>query len=188
MILVIDNRDSFTWNLVQFLRELEQVVLVERAEELDSGRVRELAPTRLLIGPGPGSPESATASLEVVTNLREELPILGVCLGMQVIALSFGSLITRAAEPVHGHANQLTHDGRGLFRGLPSPLTVGRYHSLIVDQAESTTNLEISARADDGTIMGLRHPHLPIEAVQFHPESVLSEHGHALLKNFCEMR
>ena len=186
MILVADNRDSFTWNLVQYLRELGAEVRVERADTLDPASLRALGPDQLLIGPGPGRPEGAEASLELVREFAGELPILGVCLGQQVIAVAFGGRVRKAREPVHGQAHSVSHDGRGLFRGLADPLTVGRYHSLVVDPDSLPEVLEVSARTADGEIMGLRHRELPVEAVQFHPESVLSEAGHLLLANFLQ--
>jgi anthranilate synthase/aminodeoxychorismate synthase-like glutamine amidotransferase len=185
VILVVDNRDSFTWNLVQYLMELGQEVCVERAKGLSPDGVRELAPTHILIGPGPGGPGEATEALELVRVFAGEMPLLGVCLGLQVIALAHGSRVERAPEPVHGHAQPVHHDGRGVFRGLPDPLMVGRYHSLAVDEASLSNQLEVSARTEDGVVMGLRHTTLAVEAVQFHPESILSEAGHALLENFC---
>ena len=174
MILVVDNRDSFTWNLVQALREAGVQVRVERSTELDAAKVRALEPSQILIGPGPGGPRGAGASLELVRELSGELPILGVCLGLQVIAVAFGGEIRPALQPVHGHPCEVRHDGRGVFRGLPNPLTVGRYHSLAVDEAQLPDCLEVSARSPEGEIMGLRHRELSVEGVQFHPESVLS--------------
>jgi anthranilate synthase/aminodeoxychorismate synthase-like glutamine amidotransferase len=185
VILVIDNRDSFTWNLVQYLMELGQEVRVERADDLDASRARELRPERLLIGPGPGGPEQARSALSLVRALAGEVPMLGVCLGLQVITVAFGGSVERAPEPVHGHAHRILHGGRGLFRGLPSPLTVGRYHSLAADELRLPRELRVTARTEDGVVMALAHRSLPIEAVQFHPESILSEAGHALLANFC---
>ena len=185
MILVVDNRDSFTWNLVQYLMELGQEVRVERAADLSPEDVRSLGAERLLIGPGPGGPDAAPEACELVRALGGELPILGVCLGLQVIVHVHGGRIQRAPEPVHGHAHRVEHDGRGVFAGLPSPMTVGRYHSLAAEELELPVDFEVSARSEDGVVMGIRHRLLGLEAVQFHPESILSEGGHALLGNFC---
>ena len=188
VILVVDNRDSFTWNLVQYLMELGQEVRVERAEGLSPEAVRSLGPERLLIGPGPGGPEAAPEACELVRAFAGRLPVLGVCLGLQVLVHVHGGRIQRAPEPVHGHAHRVEHDGRGIFRGLPSPLTVGRYHSLAAEELELPASFEVSARSEDGVVMGIRDPELKMEAVQFHPESILSEEGHALLANFCQTR
>lgn len=185
VILVVDNRDSFTWNLVQYLMELGQEVRVERAAGLSPEAVRGLGPERLLIGPGPGGPEAAPEACELVRAFTGRLPVLGVCLGLQVMVHVHGGRIQRAPKPVHGHAHRVEHDGRGIFRGLPSPLTVGRYHSLAAEELELPASFEVSARSEDGVVMGIRDPALKLEAVQFHPESILSEEGHALLANFC---
>lgn len=187
MILVVDNRDSFTWNLVQYLMELGEEVCVERAAGLTPDGVRELGPARILIGPGPGGPNEAAEALALVHAFAGETPLLGVCLGLQVIVLAYGGRVVRAPEPVHGHAHAVHHDGRGVFRGLPDPLTVGRYHSLAVEESGLPEVLEVSARTEDGVVMGIRHRSLALEAVQFHPESILSEAGHALLANFCQL-
>jgi len=185
VILVVDNRDSFTFNLVQYLLELGQEVRVERAAGLCPARVRELGPQRLLIGPGPGGPQEAREALELTRAFAGQIPILGVCLGLQVICVAFGGQVRRAPQPVHGHAHSIRHNGRGIFRGLPDPLTVGRYHSLVADEAQLGAELEVTARSADGLVMALRHKTQQIEAVQFHPESILSEAGHELLGNFC---
>lgn len=183
MLVVLDNRDSFVWNLVQALQELGAEVRVLRALEVELDAVVEARPDRLLIGPGPGGPAAARTSLAALEHFAGRIPILGVCLGLQVIAHHYGAPVVRG-EPVHGHQSRVSHDARGLFRGLPSPLTVGRYHSLRVDPGQLPAVLEASAYSDDGALMGLRHRELPVEAVQFHPESILSESGDALLANF----
>ncbi|MCA8979564.1 MAG: aminodeoxychorismate/anthranilate synthase component II [Planctomycetes bacterium] len=183
MLVVLDNRDSFVWNLVQALEALGAEVRVLRAPEVDLAAVVEARPARLVIGPGPGGPADARTSLDALEHFAGRIPILGVCLGLQVVALRFGARVVRG-EPVHGHASRVEHDARGLFRGIASPLTVGRYHSLRVESASLPDVLEASAWSEDGALMGLRHREHPIEAVQFHPESILSEPGDALLANF----
>ena len=184
MILVLDNRDSFTWNLVQFLAEQDLAVRVLRAAEVELDELRELAPRAVLVGPGPGTPGGAGVSEAVVRELARDVPVLGVCLGHQAIATAWGGGLRRARALVHGWASDVEHDGRGVFHALPQPLRAGRYHSLAVDETRLPDCLEVSARAPDGEIMGLRHRELPLEGVQFHPESILSEAGHALLANF----
>ncbi|MCB9915347.1 MAG: aminodeoxychorismate/anthranilate synthase component II [Planctomycetes bacterium] len=186
MLLFVDNRDSFSFNLVQALAALGADVRVVRADAASAAELVALRPERVLIGPGPGGPEGAGCSLALAHALRGVVPLFGVCLGHQVLAASFGARVVRAARPVHGHADAVAHDGRGLFRGLPSPLTVGRYHSLVVDPASLPPALEVSARSAAGEVMGLRHRELPIEAVQFHPESVLSEAGEAFFRNLLD--
>ena len=183
MLVVLDNRDSFVWNLVQALEGLGHEVRVLRALDVELDAVVEARPGRLLIGPGPGGPADARTSLAALAHFAGRIPILGVCLGLQVIAHHYGARVVRG-EPVHGHPSRISHDARGLFRGLPSPLTVGRYHSLRVDPAELPAELEASAWSSDGALMALRHREFAIEAVQFHPESILSEAGDALLANF----
>lgn len=183
MLVVLDNRDSFVWNLVQAFEGLGEEVRVLAALEVDVDAVRAARPTRLVIGPGPGGPAAARTSLAALAAFAGEVPILGVCLGMQIIAHHFGARVVRG-EPVHGHASGVEHDGRGLFAGLQSPLEFGRYHSLRVDPASLPDELEASAWSADGALMGLRHRRLLIEAVQFHPESILSAGGDALLTNF----
>lgn len=183
MLVVLDNRDSFVWNLVQAFEALGTEVHLLRTEGLDLASLAALRPDRLVIGPGPGGPSDARASHEALQRFAGKVPILGVCLGLQVIAQHYGASVVRGA-PVHGHPSRLEHDGRGLFRGLPSPCVVGRYHSLRVQPATMPDALEPSAWSEDGALMGLRHRELAIEAVQFHPESILSTGGDALLANF----
>lgn len=187
MILVLDNRDSFTFNLVQYLLELGTRVEVRRSGAIDVAGARALGPAGILIGPGPGTPAGAGCSEDVVRELGSEIPILGVCLGMQAMATALGGRLRSAHELVHGSTRAVAHDGRGVFRGLPERFSVARYHSLAVDPASVPAELEVTARADDGELMGLRHRDRPMEGVQFHPEAILSEHGHALLANFLEL-
>ena len=188
MLLVIDNYDSFTYNLVQYLGELGCEMLVVRNDEVTVDAVEnELKPERILISPGPGTPDTAGISLAVIERFAHSLPILGVCLGHQAIGQHFGGRVKRAPVPVHGKPVEILHDGKTIFSGLPSPFNAGRYHSLIVERETMPECLEISAESPDGLVMGLRHRELPIEGVQFHPESILTEHGRKLLQNFLEL-
>jgi anthranilate synthase component 2 len=185
MILVIDNYDSFTWNLVHYLRELGAEVQVARSGEIGVAEAMASGADRYLISPGPGTPDEAGVSLELVAACAEAgRPLLGVCLGHQSIAQAFGGRIERAGAPMHGKACPVTHDGTGLFAGLPSPFTAARYHSLAVAAGSMPDCLRVTATAGDATVQGLSHRELPIHGVQFHPESVASEHGHELLRNF----
>jgi para-aminobenzoate synthetase component II len=184
VILVIDNYDSFTYNLVQYLGELGAVVVVHRNDQISADAALALAPEGILISPGPGDPDSAGISLQVLARRLPMLPIFGVCLGHQAIGQAFGSKIVRAERLMHGRTSPIQHAGEGVFTGLPSPFTATRYHSLLVERDTLSAELEISAWTEHGEIMGLRHRTLPIEGVQFHPESFLTEHGHALLRNF----
>ncbi|MCA9002865.1 MAG: aminodeoxychorismate/anthranilate synthase component II [Planctomycetes bacterium] len=188
MLLLVDNRDSFPFNLAQYLSELGQEVLVKRASELTLPGVLELGPERVVTGPGPGHPSLATLSQELARELPIHVPLLGVCLGHQAMALAFGGRIRRCEQPWHGRVGMIEHDGRGLFEGLPSEVAMGRYHSLAVDDEDFPAELEVTARTSDGTIQALRHRTLPRAGVQFHPESILSECGHQLLRNFLEWR
>jgi len=183
-VLVIDNYDSFTFNLVQYLGELGATVEVFRNDAIDVEGVRARAPDGLLLSPGPCSPNEAGITLELLEALQGTLPILGVCLGHQAIGQAFGGHVVRAKEIVHGKSSPVRHRGVGVFAGLPADFQVGRYHSLTVDPDRLPDVLEITAWVEDGTVMGLRHRHLDIEGVQFHPESILTEHGHALLANW----
>ena len=184
MIVVIDNYDSFTYNLVQYLGELGAEVVVERNDAVSVDDIREMAPTGVLISPGPGRPEEAGISLDVIAKLGAETPIFGVCLGHQSIGQHFGASVVRAERLMHGRTSEILHEGRGVFQSLPSPLTATRYHSLIVDRDTIPDELEVTAWTDQGEVMGLRHTTLPIEGVQFHPESFLTEHGHELMRNW----
>jgi anthranilate synthase/aminodeoxychorismate synthase-like glutamine amidotransferase len=184
MILVIDNYDSFTYNLVQYLGELGAEVVVHRNDAVTVQEVERLAPAGVLISPGPGRPEEAGVSLDIVESLGDRIPIFGVCLGHQSIAQCFGASIVRAERLMHGRTSEIIHEEKGVFEGLPSPLTATRYHSLIVKRDTMPKELEISAWTEEGEVMGVRHVELPIEGVQFHPESFLTEHGHQLIRNW----
>ena len=186
MILVIDNYDSFTYNLVQYLGELGAVVEVYRNDAIDVSGIQELRPEGVLISPGPGTPDEAGVTLDVVRELAGKVPLLGVCLGHQAIGQAFGGNVVRAPRLMHGRTSPIEHDGRGLFAGVPSPFRATRYHSLIVDRASMPRELEITAWTAEGEVMGVRHRHSLVEGVQFHPESFLTEHGHTLLRNFLE--
>lgn len=186
MLLMIDNYDSFTFNLVQYLAELGAKVQVVRNDAIDIAGIEALAPDHLMISPGPCDPAQAGISLEAIRHFAGRIPILGVCLGHQAIGEAFGGRIVRARELMHGKTSPVEHLGLGIFRNLPSPLICTRYHSLAVERESLPDCLEITAWTADGEIMGLRHRTLAVEGVQFHPESILSEHGHALLGNFLE--
>lgn len=184
MILVIDNYDSFTYNLVQYLGELGQQIIVRRNDEIDLDGIEALKPDQILISPGPCTPNEAGISLDLIDYFKGKIPILGVCLGHQSIGQAFGGDVVRADKLMHGKTSQIHHDGAGLFAGLPNPFTATRYHSLLVKRDTLPDCLEITAWTADGEIMGLRHKSYPIEGVQFHPESIITEHGHAMLRNF----
>lgn len=185
MILLIDNYDSFTYNLVHYLGELGADVEVRRNDALDVRQAMALRPEAIVLSPGPCAPAQAGICLALTQAAAEaDMPLLGVCLGHQAIGEAFGGRVVRADEIVHGKLGTIRHDGRGVFEGLPAPLTATRYHSLIVEREGLPEALDVSAWLEDGTIMGLRHRTRPIEGVQFHPESIRSEHGHALLRNF----
>ncbi|PYM80428.1 MAG: anthranilate/aminodeoxychorismate synthase component II [Candidatus Rokuibacteriota bacterium] len=188
MILVIDNYDSFTYNLVQYLGELGAKPEVVRNDAVDLSGISAMRPERIVISPGPGTPDDAGVSLEVIRGLGSGIPILGVCLGHQAIGQAFGATVARARRQMHGKTSAVEHDGRGLFRGVPSPFSATRYHSLAVLADTVPEDLEITARADDGEVMGLRHRRWPVEGVQFHPEAILTEHGKILLANFLGLR
>jgi len=184
MLLMIDNYDSFTYNIVQYLGELGEDVRTVRNDEITLNEIEKLAPERICISPGPKAPKDAGISLEILRELKGQLPILGVCLGHQAIGEAFGGKVIRAKQVMHGKTSLIAHTGEGVFKGLPSPFTVIRYHSLAIERASLPDCLEVTAWTDDGEIMGVRHKEYDIEGVQFHPESILSEHGHALFKNF----
>jgi anthranilate synthase/aminodeoxychorismate synthase-like glutamine amidotransferase len=184
MILVIDNYDSFTYNLVQYLGELGARLEVVRNDALGVDAIAALGPERVVISPGPGTPDQAGVSLEVIRRLGATTPILGVCLGHQAIGRAFGATVARAKTQMHGKTSEIRHDGRGVFAGLPNPFVATRYHSLVVLRETVPDDLEITAWAEDGEIMGLRHRRYPVEGVQFHPESILTVEGKHLLKNF----
>ena len=185
MVLVIDNFDSFTYNLVQYLGELGAEPIVYRNNAISVGEIEAMAPGRILISPGPGRPEHAGVSPDVIRAFARSIPILGVCLGHQAIGQVFGGTVGRAPRPVHGKTSLIEHDGRGLFAGLRAPFAAGRYHSLAVSEEAWPADLEVAARAaDDGVVMALRHRAWPVQGVQFHPESVLTGEGRHLLRNF----
>ena len=188
MVLVIDNYDSFTYNLVQYLGELGAKVVVRRNDEASIAQLRALTPARVVISPGPGRPEQAGVSLGVIKEFGRQMPVLGVCLGHQAIGLAFGGDVVRAPVPIHGKTSTVEHNGHGVFGGLSSSFQAGRYHSLVVDEKTLPADLEVTARTkEDGLVMGLRHRTLPIHGVQFHPESVLTNEGRRILRNFLEM-
>ncbi len=193
MLLMIDNYDSFTFNLVQYFGELGEEVRVLRNDEIDVAGIAALRPDRLVLSPGPCSPAEAGVCVEAIRAFTGKLPILGVCLGHQAIGAALGGKIVRAKTQMHGKTDVITTDERGVYTGLPRQFTVIRYHSLVIEQATRPAELEITATSQDGEIMGVRHTALagtktPLEGVQFHPESILTEHGHAMLKNFLELR
>lgn len=187
MILLIDNYDSFVHNLARYFRRLGQETLVVRNDAATVDDLRRLRPQGIVLSPGPCTPVEAGCSIDVVKYLCDEAPILGVCLGHQAIAAALGGRVVRAAEPRHGRASDITHSGSGLFFGIPSPLTVCRYHSLVVDDASLPTELRVTARTDDGVIMAFEHRSSPLYGVQFHPEAALTERGYDLLANFLRI-
>jgi anthranilate synthase component 2 len=184
MLLMIDNYDSFTYNLVQYFGELGEDVRVVRNDAIDIKGVSALAPARIVISPGPCTPNEAGVSVSLVREFAGKLPILGVCLGHQAIGQAFGGRIGHAGRVMHGKTSDIRHAGKGVFAGLPSPFRATRYHSLVIERASLPDCLEITAESEDGEIMGVQHRQFALEGVQFHPESILTEHGHALLKNF----
>ena len=187
MVFVLDNYDSFTYNLVQYMGELGAEMTIRRNDELTVDEVEALAPERILLSPGPCTPQEAGISIELIRRFAGRTPILGVCLGHQAIGAAFGGDVIRAPKLMHGKTSEVEHDGKTIFRGIATPMTCTRYHSLIVSEKNLPGELEISARTADGTIMGLRHRKYPVEGVQFHPESVLTDDGKQLIKNFLEL-
>ena len=181
---MIDNYDSFTYNLVQYLGELGEDVKVIRNDELTVDEIDRLGADRIVLSPGPCTPNEAGVSLEVIRRFAGRTPILGVCLGHQAIGQAFGGRVVHAKQLMHGKVSRIHHEGKGVFKGLPTPYDATRYHSLAIERASCPADLEITAWTEDGEIMGVRHRSLPVEGVQFHPESILTEHGHALLRNF----
>jgi anthranilate synthase component 2 len=188
MILMIDNFDSFTYNLVQYLGELGAEVKVCRNNAVTIEDIERLRPAQIVISPGPGTPDDAGVSLAAIRRFAGAIPILGVCLGHQAIGQAFGGKVVRAKRVMHGKVSSVRHDLKGVFSGLPDGFTATRYHSLAVERATLPDCLAVSAESEEGEIMGLRHRTLPVEGVQFHPEALLTEHGHAMLKNFLEGR
>ncbi len=184
MLLMIDNYDSFTFNLVQYFGELGEDVRTVRNDEITLEQIEKLNPARICVSPGPCTPHEAGISVPLLQHFAGKLPILGVCLGHQSIGAAFGGKVVRAKQVMHGKTSRIEHTGSGVFQGLPSPFTVIRYHSLAIERASLPDCLEVTAWTEDGEIMGVRHKDYAIEGVQFHPESILSEHGHTLLKNF----
>ncbi len=187
MILLLDNYDSFTYNLAQYLGQMGQELAVRRNDQITLDEIAELRPERILISPGPCTPQEAGISIPLIQRFAGKIPILGVCLGHQAIGAAFGGRVIRARKLMHGKTSEIEHDGRGVFENLPKPFTATRYHSLIVERETLPAELEISAETDDGVIMGLRHRKLRVEGVQFHPESVLTTSGFDLLRNFLKI-
>ena len=185
-VLLIDNYDSFVHNLARYLRELGQPVEVRRNDAIDLDAIAAARPSHVVISPGPCRPEQAGISLEVVRRFAGEIPLLGVCLGHQCIAQAYGGRVLRAERVMHGKTSAVTHDGTGLFNGIPSPFRATRYHSLVAEPGSLPADLEVTARSDDGVIMAIQHRRLAVAGVQFHPEAVLTEHGHRLLRNFLD--
>ena len=183
-VLIVDNYDSFTFNLVQYLAELGAQVEVMRNDEASPERISSRAPERIVISPGPCGPAEAGYCCEIISRLGPQMPLLGVCLGHQCIGHAYGGRVIRAPKPMHGKTSRITHGGTGVFAGLPSPFLATRYHSLIVEESSLPAELEVTARSEDGLIQGLRHRTHPVQGVQFHPESILTESGRDLLRNF----
>ncbi len=188
MVLVIDNYDSFTYNLVQYLGELGARIIVRRNDDASIDELRSLGHSRVVISPGPGRPEQAGVSLDAIKEFGPRMPLLGVCLGHQAIGLAFGGEVIRAPQPIHGKTSTVEHNGQGVFAGISTSFQAGRYHSLVVSEPTMPGDLEITARTkEDNLVMGIRHKTLPIHGVQFHPESVLTNEGRRILRNFLEM-
>jgi anthranilate synthase/aminodeoxychorismate synthase-like glutamine amidotransferase len=186
MILMIDNFDSFTYNLVQYLGEMGEELLVKRNDEITIDEIREMAPEKIIVSPGPCSPNEAGISVATIEEFAGKIPILGVCLGHQAIGQAFGGNIIRAQQLMHGKTSPIFHENLGVFEGLPSPFDATRYHSLVIERSSLPDCLEITAHTEDGEIMGVRHKELDVEGVQFHPESILTQHGKKLLQNFVD--
>ena len=186
MILMIDNYDSFTYNLVQYMGELGADIRVERNDRISIDEIESLAPEKIVISPGPCTPAKAGISVEVIKCFSGKVPVLGVCLGHQSVGAAFGGEIIKAGKLMHGKTSEVRHDGKTLFKGLPNPFTATRYHSLVLNRKTLPDCFEITAESDDNEIMGIRHKDLPVEGVQFHPESILTPNGKGLLKNFIE--
>ena len=188
MILMIDNYDSFTYNLVQYLGVLGSEVEVHRNDKITLDEIESMKPERIVISPGPGTPQSAGITISIIERFHsKEVPILGVCLGHQAIGAAFGGRVLHAARIMHGKTSEISHDGKGVFRDLPDPITATRYHSLAVERKSLPSCLEVSAEAEDGEIMGLRHRQYPVEGIQFHPESILTKEGMNILRNFLNL-
>lgn len=185
-VLMIDNYDSFTYNLVQYLQVLGAEVMVRRNDQITLEEIKEIKPKGIVISPGPCTPKEAGVSVDVIKTFYRDLPILGVCLGHQSIGFAFGGRIVRAKRLMHGKISEITHTGKGIFKGVPSPFRAVRYHSLVIDKDSLPEVLEVTAWSEDGEIMGIQHKEYPLFGVQFHPESVLSEHGMDILRNFLK--
>lgn len=186
MLLMIDNYDSFTYNIVQYFAELGQEVVVRRNDDITLEEIAALKPQYLVIGPGPCSPKEAGISVAAMQHFAGKLPIMGICLGHQTMGEAFGGNVVRAKTLMHGKVSPVHHHSRGMFKGLPNPVTCTRYHSLVIDRDTLPDCLEVTSWTEDGEIMGVRHKHFPIEGVQFHPEALLTEHGHEMLDNFLK--
>ena len=187
MILMIDNYDSFTYNLVQYLGVLGSEVEVHRNDKITLDEIESMKPERIVISPGPGTPQSAGITISMIERYHPQVPILGVCLGHQAIGAAFGGRVLHATRIMHGKTSEISHDGKGVFRDLPDPITATRYHSLAVERKSLPSCLEVSAEAEDNEIMGLRHRDYPVEGIQFHPESILTKEGMNILKNFINL-
>lgn len=187
MILMIDNYDSFTYNLVQYLGQLGAEVEVRRNDEISLQQIREMDPEAIFLSPGPCTPREAGITVEVIKAFHRTKPLMGVCLGHQAIGDAFGAEVVRASRLMHGKTSRINNDGRTIFKGLPNPLTAGRYHSLIIERTTLPPLLEISAETEEGEIMGIRHRDYPVEGIQFHPESILTPNGKRIIKNFLDM-
>ncbi|MGB6378011.1 MAG: aminodeoxychorismate/anthranilate synthase component II [Syntrophobacteria bacterium] len=187
MILMIDNYDSFTYNLVQYLGVLGAEVEVRRNDKVTLDEIETMKPERIVISPGPGIPQSAGITISMIERFHPKVPILGVCLGHQAIGAAFGGRVLHAARIMHGKTSEISHDSKGVFRDLPDPITATRYHSLAVERESLPSCLEVSAEAEDGEIMGLRHRQYPVEGIQFHPESILTKEGMNILRNFVKL-
>ena len=184
---MIDNYDSFTYNLVQYLGVLGSEVEVHRNDKITLDEIESMKPERIVISPGPGTPQSAGITISMIERFHHKVPILGVCLGHQAIGAAFGGRVLHAARIMHGKTSEISHDGKGVFRDLPDPITATRYHSLAVERKSLPSCLEVSAEAEDGEIMGLRHREYPVEGIQFHPESILTKEGMNILRNFLNL-
>ena len=187
MVLMIDNYDSFTYNLVQYLQQLGAEVLVRRNDEISIEEIEELSPEAIFLSPGPCSPREAGVTVDVIRHFYRSIPMMGVCLGHQAIGYAFGAAVVRADRVMHGKTSPILNDGQTIFRGLPNPLTAGRYHSLIVDRKSLPPCLKITAETEEGEVMGIRHETYPVEGIQFHPESILTPQGKRIIRNFLNM-
>jgi len=188
VILMVDNYDSFTYNLVQYLGELGAGIAVFRNDEISVEKIESLKPSHIVISPGPCTPSEAGITLALIARMARQVPILGVCLGHQAIGQAFGGRVVRARQVMHGKVSRIEHDGKGVFEGVPDGFIATRYHSLVVSRESLPVCLQVTAQSEDGEIMGLRHRDLPVEGVQFHPEAMLTEHGHKMLQNFLQGR